>query len=101
MKKKNAPNKAKSVKQKLSNTELNAQRKRLLEALREAGNDGITTVQARHELNIMAPAPRVFELRHDYGHNIQTIRTNGHTPEGFPHNFARYVLMPGKYKGVA
>lgn len=82
-------------------TNLEAQRQRLLAALRQAGNQGITTIQARHKLNILAPAPRVHELRHDFGHNIQTIWTTDTTPEGFPHRIARYVLLAGKYRGAA
>lgn len=85
----------------LSDTYLNAQRTRLLDALQSSGVDGITTIQARHELNILAPAPRVFELRHDYGKNIKTVWTQGMTPEGYSHRIARYVLLPGKWKGAS
>ena len=81
-------------------TALSAQRMRLLQALRAAGNYGITTIQARHELNILAPAPRIFELRHHDKYNIHTIWTIEFTPEGYKHRVARYILLPGKYKGV-
>lgn len=80
---------------------LEAQRQRLLTALTEAGSSGITTIQARHQLNILSPAPRVHELRHWYGHNIQTIWTTETTPEGYAHRVARYVLMAGRYKEAA
>lgn len=100
MKKKNAPNKAKSVKQKLSNTDLAAQRERLLEALRLAGNNGITTIQAREDLNIMMPAARAHELRHDYQFNIQTLWTTALNAQGNAHKCGRYVLFPGKWKGA-
>ena len=83
------------------NTALEAQRQRLLAALQKAGGTGITTLQARHELNVMHPGGRIHELRNDYGLNIQTIWTTDTTPEGFPHRTARYVLLPGKFKGVA
>ncbi|MCP5019076.1 MAG: hypothetical protein GY938_27925 [Ketobacter sp.] len=99
MKKNKAPtNRRPPTKSNLNDTNLYAQRQRLLTALRKAGAAGITTIQARHELNILAPAPRIFELRHDYGHNIQTFRTTANTPEGRPHRVARYVLLNGKYK---
>lgn len=84
-----------------SDTNLNAQRARLFDALQSAGVDGITTIQARHELNILAPAPRVFELRHDYGKNIRTVWAQGVTPEGYSHRIARYVLLPGNWKGAS
>lgn len=101
MNKKNAPSIAKSEKQQLFSTNLSAQRKRLLEALRKADHHGITTFQARHELDIIAPAPRIYELRHDYDFNIQTIRSEEVSPEGHKHIVARYVLFPGSYKGAA
>lgn len=82
-------------------TSLEAQRQRLLTALQKAGSAGITTLQARHELNVMHPGGRIHELRMDYGLNIQTIWTTDTTPKGFTHRTARYVLLPGKFIGVA
>lgn len=81
-------------------TRLEVQRQRLLSALKQAQSDGINTIQARHILNIMMPASRVHELRHDYGHNIQTIWTTETTPEGNKHRVARYILLAGKFKEV-
>ncbi|MEE2731090.1 MAG: helix-turn-helix domain-containing protein [Pseudomonadota bacterium] len=101
MKKKTAPTKRRGHKDSRNNTNLEAQRQRLLTALRKAGAAGINTIQARRDLNILAPAPRVHELRHLYGYNIQTIWTTETTPEGYPHRVARYILMPGKYREVA
>lgn len=101
MKKKNAQSKAKSAKQKLSNTNLAAQRERLLKALRLAGHNGITTIQAREDLNIMMPAARTHELRHDFRYNIQTLWTKARNAQGLEHRVARYVLFPGTYQGVA
>jgi hypothetical protein len=75
------------------NTE--GQRAILLERLKEKP---CTTVEARHELDIVAPAPRVHELRHDYGFNIKTFWTTALNPGGQKHRFAKYVLLAGKYK---
>ena len=101
MKKNKAPTEGRGQTSNVNDTNAMAQRQRLLAAFREAGSCGITTIQARHELNIMAPAPRVFELCHDFGLNIQMIWSTETTPEGYPHRVARYVLMAGKFKGVA
>ena len=73
------------------------QRARLLTALREGP---ISTIEARHELKIMAPAPRIFELKHRDGHNIVTHRETIEIPDGNKHRgVAVYILMPGKWKG--
>lgn len=101
MKKNKAPTTRRGPKEKKHDTNAAVQRQRLLQALREAGSDGINTIQARHDLNIMMPAARVHELRHGEGLNIQTIWTDEDTPEGYTHRVARYVLMAGKYQGVA
>ena len=60
------------------------QRRRLHAYLRVHGN--ISTIEARAELAIMAPAARVWELRHDEGHHIITERDL--------HGVARYHLLP-------
>ena len=72
------------------------QRARLLRRLKI---EPVTTIQARHELDILAPAPRIYELRHKFGHNILTYWQVEETPEGKPHRVALYVLLSGKYKG--
>ncbi len=46
------------------------QRQRILTYLQE--NKRMTTLEARDQLDIPSPAPRVFELRHDYDINIAT-----------------------------
>lgn len=76
------------------------QRKRLLDALAERGPLGVTTIYAREELDVMAPAPRIFELRHNYGYNIQLIREPDTNAQGYTHICGRYVLMPGKWEEV-
>lgn len=48
------------------------QRRRLLAYLRANGH--ISTLEARAALAILAPAARVWELRHNEGHPIRTER---------------------------
>lgn len=75
----------------LSNSSANAQRKRLLDALQSLG--AVNTLYARDQLNIMAPAPRIKELR-EQGHQINTDRISITDRNGFKHgNVARYVLI--------
>ncbi|WP_137820944.1 helix-turn-helix domain-containing protein [Pseudomonas sp. D(2018)] len=66
-----------------------AQRVRLLERLRLGPVDTIT---ARRELNIMAPAPRVKELR-EAGYPIHTHLIRLNDDQGRPHRrVAQYYL---------
>lgn len=75
-----------------------AQRTRLLAWLREKP---CTTVQARHELDILGVAPRIYELRHHEGFNIHTHWVDDENPGGGRHRVAKYVLKPGKWEGGA
>ena len=70
-----------------------AQRERLQKRL-QAGP--CSTLQARHELDILGVAPRIFELRYDYGLNIKTHWIYGKNPGGKSHRVAQYVLFSGK-----
>jgi hypothetical protein len=72
-----------------SNT-VSAQRARLLAALKHGP---VSTIKARHELDIIAPAPRVHELRHREGLKIITLWRTEATPEGCSHRVAEYVLL--------
>lgn len=74
---------------------IEAQRLRLLKRLQEKS---CTTIEARHELDILGVAPRIFELRHNHGYNIQTFWTTAPNPGGRNHRVAQYVLLPGKYR---
>ena len=74
------------------------QRIRLLAALRK---HPVSTIHARDELDIMAPAPRVFELRHNRGLNIITDWKTEPTACGRNHRVAEYILLPGKWEGKA
>lgn len=80
----------------LNDTCSSNQRKRLLDALRIAP---MTTIQIRHELDVIHPAARVQELRHNQGYNIVTHWQEQETPEGYMHRVAKYILFAGKYKG--
>jgi hypothetical protein len=81
----------------MANSSLQAQRSRLLAALKIAGSTGLTTIQAREEHDIMMPAARVFELRYRQGWNIETVWTLARNAQGNKHRVARYVLLPGTY----
>jgi len=81
----------------LNSNNLSVQRERLLKALLSAP---VSTIQARNELNILAPAPRIFELRHGQGKNIIRNWIIATTPEGYKHRVAEYVLLSGKWEGA-
>lgn len=104
MNKKNTP--AQNTKQghqttKAYSTDTNAQQQRLLKALEQAGAKGVTSIEARHTLDIIHAPARVYELRHNYGKNIRTEWSVETNPNGGEHRVARYVLLTGKYKEVA
>ncbi len=70
-----------------------SQRSRILRHLQGIGP--ITTLQARHLLDIMHPAQRCLELK-KAGHRIVCIWTNDVTPEGYSHRVGKYILLPRK-----
>lgn len=66
------------------------QRLKLLDWLFERGN--ISTSEARENLDIMSPAPRIMELKRA-GYSIVTVTDNWTSPHGINHKgVARYVL---------
>lgn len=67
-----------------------AQRSRVLEFLRRHGS--LSTIDARHLIDVMHPAARVMELRRQ-GHDIMTAWAHETTSEGGAHRVARYHLM--------
>jgi hypothetical protein len=67
------------------------QRQRLLDALRKGM---VSTIDARRDLDIMHPAARIGELRHRYGHEINTVIVNRQTDCGAWHSVGMYVLCP-------
>jgi len=66
------------------------QRQRILQRLRLAP---ATTIELREELDVLAPAPRIFELRHNYGYEIDSIRVVDETMPGHKHSVAQYALI--------
>lgn len=72
-----------------------AQCQRLLAHLKKHGS--ISTPQARHDLDIVQPAARIFQLRHQQGYNIVTADVYETNPGGGVHRFANYILRPGQY----
>ncbi|PHS69130.1 MAG: hypothetical protein COB23_07180 [Methylophaga sp.] len=70
-------------------------RKKILKHLLEHAR--LTTLQAREELGIMSPAPRVLELRR-LGHNIVTTLTNERDITGRKHRQAEYGYFSGGIK---
>lgn len=81
-----------------------SQRARILRHLKEHGP--LTTLEARHQLDIMHPGMRICELR-KRGLPIITLWCEDLSPEGYAHRVARYVLLktpqqlalPGMTKG--
>lgn len=66
-----------------------AQRKRALDHLKKHGS--ITTIEMRRDLDILMPAARIHELRHKFGHPIETVRCIQATECGKLHRVARYI----------
>lgn len=69
-----------------------AQQKRVLDGLLK---QPMTTNELREDLDVLAPAARIFELR-ERGFNIIThweIIDTGHGK----HRVAKYVLLPGRH----
>ena len=75
---------------KIHDNSASAQRNRLLEAL---SRRPISTIEARRYLNILHPAGRVKELRHNEGHQLLTTWSYEPSDCGKPHRVARYVLV--------
>ncbi|RFC37761.1 MAG: Helix-turn-helix domain-containing protein [Candidatus Nitrotoga sp. SPKER] len=69
-----------------------AQRQSLLAWLQTCGS--IDTITARRELDILGVAPRIFELRHRYGHRIDRVWIDQPTDCGKLHRVALYVFCP-------
>tara|TARA_B110000208_G_scaffold27214_1_gene35612 strand:- start:967 stop:1242 length:276 start_codon:yes stop_codon:yes gene_type:complete len=70
-------------------TSTESQRSLLLDHLKKGP---LTTIQARDELGVMSPAPRVMELRRQ-GHNIITLRTETVDRTGTKHREGQYILL--------
>lgn len=83
------PKAAMNARTNFSDNSTHSQCMRLLNALRERP---LTTLEARHDLDILMPAARVFDLK-AMGHKIHTVWTSGITVENRKHRIARYVLV--------
>ena len=76
-----------------------AQCKRLEVELRKLRS--ISTIHARGELDILMPAARIFERRHNHGLNILTHWKTEPTACRKDHRIAEHVLLVGKWEGKA
>ena len=94
--KENAPRKAgrkeKHTQSHYADLSAEAQRRRLLDALRCSS---VSTLEARHNLDIQHPAMRIRELCLE-GFDIQTVRVSADTVFSVNHVVARYFLMAEK-----
>lgn len=79
------------TKPKFTDNSAEGQRARLLEALKCGP---LTTIEIRHDLDIMMPAARVHELRHIEDQNIDMHWVSRPTAAGNLHRVGMYVLMP-------
>jgi hypothetical protein len=75
----------------VNSNSVEAQRQRLLVWFMAHGM--ISTLTARRDLDILAPAARVHELRHRYGHRIDLVWVNEPTDCGKLHRVGQYVLQ--------
>lgn len=67
-----------------------SQRARILNRLRRGP---ATTLQLRHEIDVLMPAARVHELRHRHGFDIFTEMVSTETQPGKRHRVAMYALL--------
>ena len=67
-----------------------SQKTRVLARLMSKGS--LTTLAARHELDVLHPAGRIKELR-EQGHAILTFWRTETTNQGRPHRVAEYFLI--------
>lgn len=75
----------------ITDTSTKSQQWRLLNALRET-TSGVTTIEARANLNILHPSGRIQELK-QRGYQIETIQVTTEDDYGRRHRaIARYVL---------
>jgi hypothetical protein len=101
MKKKKATPKSSPKQSQCNGNSLNAQRQRVLLALRYVGGEGLSTIQLREDHDVMMPGTRIFELRHNHGYNIKLIWDRDRNAQGNEHTCGRYILFPGKWRGAA
>jgi len=95
-----AMNSITSSKKYRNNNSTAGQRQRLINAVKDRGQRGLTTIYARERLDCMHAAGRIEELR-KLGWNIATVWTTTVNAQGNKHRNARYVLMSTQKKKVA
>ena len=74
-----------------NNNSAQAQRQRLLDALRKGP---VSTIEARRDLDLMMPGTRIHELRHKHGHLIDMIWVQKPMDSGKLHRVGLYILRP-------
>ena len=95
-----APIAFKNLQSDITNNTSHNQRLRLLDNLKTHGS--IPTLQARSLLDILSPAARIFELRHNHGYRIKKVGIADYTDAKSKHmGIAKYVLLSEKASEVA
>jgi len=72
-----------------------SQRLRLWEHIQQLGS--VTTIEVRRDLDVLAPAPSIYVLRHWLGYQIDTVWIYQETAWGKTHQIGKYVYC-GKSK---
>lgn len=73
----------------IDSNDAESQRARILDYIQQF--ESATTIELRRDLDILMPAARVHELRHEFGYQIDTVWTYQETDCGKTHRIARYV----------
>ncbi|CAN7463645.1 Helix-turn-helix domain protein [compost metagenome] len=93
MDKKKATDRAAALKdilKKIPGNDTAAQRQRVLAAIKALGS--ITTFELMRHLDVYDPRPRIFELRHNEGQKIVTVRRAEQTESGVVHRIGVYMM---------
>lgn len=90
MKKKQAAPKSSPKQSQIHNTTRVAQRRRIADYLLQHGR--ATTLELQTQCNALHSPRRVFELRHDFGWQIETHWQRANDPQGRLHRVGSYVL---------
>lgn len=80
---------------KTDNSNINSAEAQRLRILNRLEISPASTIELRRDLDVMMPAARVHELRHNFGKKIVTIWTHQPTECGKVHRVAKYVLQSG------
>jgi hypothetical protein len=77
------------------NNSAHSQCLRLLARLKQGP---VNTVEARHELDILGVAQRIWDIRHKMGYEVKTFWQTGSNPGGSSHRIALYVLSQSTFE---